>query len=84
MVEVLKQGVNSPLAFEKQAALIFAGNEGFLDKLSVEQVKEFEKSLYLSLEKDKTTAETIRTSKDLTDDSKAALRTIFASVAATI
>ena len=84
MVEILKQGVNSPIAFEKQASLIFAGNEGYLDKLSVEQVKEFEKSLYLALDNEKSTAEPIRSAKDLSDDSKASLKKIFADIVATI
>lgn len=81
MVEILKQGVNSPISFDKQAALVYAGNEGYLDKLSIEQVKEFEKSLYLTLENEKTLCEAIRTSKDLSDETKAGLKKVFEEIA---
>jgi len=50
MVEVLKQGPFSPLAAEKQALIIFAGNEGFLDDLPVSNVVRFESELYPFIE----------------------------------
>jgi F-type H+-transporting ATPase subunit alpha len=46
MVEVLKQPPYSPLTAEKQALIIFAGNEGYLDDLPVESVVKFEAELY--------------------------------------
>ena len=42
MVEVLKQGLFTPYAVADQVAMIFAGNEGLLDELKVNQVKAFE------------------------------------------
>src|ERR1700720_102322 len=42
MVELLKQGQYSPIPVEKQVLIIFAGTNGFLDDLAVEQVRPFE------------------------------------------
>ena len=50
MVEVLKQPPYSPIAAEKQALVIFAGNEGFLDSLAVGAVVQFEAELYPFIE----------------------------------
>ena len=46
LVEVLKQGQYSPLPFSKQILIIYAGTNGYLDDLPVEQVRPFEKALY--------------------------------------
>jgi F-type H+-transporting ATPase subunit alpha len=46
LVEVLKQKQFSPLPFSKQILIIFAGTNGFLDDLPVEQVRDFEAELY--------------------------------------
>jgi len=46
LVELLKQGQFSPLPFSKQILIIFAGTSGVLDDMPVDQVREFEKSLY--------------------------------------
>lgn len=50
MVEVLKQGPYSPLPFEKQVAIIFAGAKGYLDDIDAAQVVKFENELYPYLE----------------------------------
>jgi F-type H+-transporting ATPase subunit alpha len=46
MVEVLKQGQYVPLAVERQIAIIFAGTQGLLDDLPVDQIASFETFLY--------------------------------------
>jgi F-type H+-transporting ATPase subunit alpha len=46
LVEILKQKQFSPLPFSKQILIIFAGTNGFLDDLPVDQVREFEMALY--------------------------------------
>jgi F-type H+-transporting ATPase subunit alpha len=46
LVELLKQNQFSPLPFSKQILIIFAGTGGFLDDLPVNQVRDFEKTLY--------------------------------------
>jgi len=51
MVELLKQGQYTPLPVEKQIAIIFAGGQGMLDDLPVEEVRPFEEFLYPYLER---------------------------------
>ena len=46
LVEVLKQGQFQPLSVEKQVLIIFAGTQGYLDDLPVEQVRKFEEEMY--------------------------------------
>jgi len=50
MVEILKQGQYSPLPVEKQVAIIYAGTNGVLDDLPLDQIKAFEQELYRFLE----------------------------------
>jgi F-type H+-transporting ATPase subunit alpha len=50
LVEILKQGQYQPLPLEKQIAIIFAGTQGFLDDLPVEQCRKFEEELYRFIE----------------------------------
>ena len=46
LTEILKQPQFSPLSTEKQIIVIFAGTNGFLDDLKVEQIHAFEAGLY--------------------------------------
>lgn len=41
-VEILKQGLHSPMSVEKQSAIIYCGTKGLLSGISVDKVKEFE------------------------------------------
>jgi F-type H+-transporting ATPase subunit alpha len=50
LVELLKQDQYHPLPVEKQVAIIFAGTNGFLDDLEIEDCREFEAELYRYLE----------------------------------
>ena len=45
LVEVLKQGVNSPLPVEDQVVVIYAGTHGHLDDIPVADVGRFEREL---------------------------------------
>ncbi|MFT4415411.1 F0F1 ATP synthase subunit alpha [Fredinandcohnia humi] len=49
-VEVLKQGLNKPLAVEKQVAILYALTRGFLDDIPVEDISRFEEEYYVWLE----------------------------------
>lgn len=49
-VEILKQGVNSPMSVEKQVAIIYCGTKGLLNKVPVEKVREFEKEFLAYME----------------------------------
>ena len=46
LVELLKQGQFEPLPFTHQVLAIYAGTNGFLDDLALEDVRPFEKALY--------------------------------------
>ncbi|MGD0694039.1 MAG: F0F1 ATP synthase subunit alpha [Terriglobia bacterium] len=46
LTEVLKQDQYKPLAVEKQIVIIFAGTNGFLDDLAIEDCLPFEQGLY--------------------------------------
>jgi F-type H+-transporting ATPase subunit alpha len=46
LTELLKQDQYSPLPFSKQILMIFAGTNGFVDDLEVEEIRTFEKGLY--------------------------------------
>ena len=60
MVEILKQDIYSPVSFEKQVAIIFAGNNGYLDKIDVKNLKKFEHDLYLALDREEKILSAIR------------------------
>src|SRR5213596_2978546 len=46
LVEILKQGQYQPMRIGLQTVSVFAGTNGFLDDLNVEQIREFETELY--------------------------------------
>ena len=72
MVEILKQGQYSPLPVEKQVLIIYAGTNGFLDDLPLEQCRAFEEALYRFVENaHPALLSTIREKKTLDDDLKA-------------
>ena len=50
LTELLKQPQFSPLPTEKQIMIIFAGTNGFLDDLKVEEIRSFEEGLYRYLD----------------------------------
>jgi F-type H+-transporting ATPase subunit alpha len=74
MVELLKQGQYAPLSVERQIAIIFAGTQGLLDDMPVDQVRAFEEFLFGVL--DRRHAQLladIANKKELTDDLRTAL-----------
>src|ERR1700739_3410294 len=50
LTEILKQGQYQPLPLEKQIAIIFAGTQGHIDDLPIEQCRKFEEELYRFIE----------------------------------
>jgi len=78
LVELLKQGQYVPMPVEKQVASIFAGTNGYLDEIPLEQVQRFEKEFLEMLElKHADLLQAIAEKKDLTDDITARLKTIL-------
>ena len=74
LVELLKQGQYVPLAVEKQVVIIFAGTQGYVDKLPVESLRNYETELYRFIdEKHPDLWEDIRTKKEVTDEIKTKL-----------
>ncbi|MBV8865596.1 MAG: F0F1 ATP synthase subunit alpha [Acidobacteriaceae bacterium] len=74
-VEVLKQGQYSPIPVEKQVAILFAGGNGYLDDVVVEDIRRFEAELYQFLDNSKPEVlEAIREKKELNDDIKKQLK----------
>ena len=49
LTELLKQGQFQPLKTQEQVAVIYAGVNGYLDKLPVSKVRDFEEGLLLNL-----------------------------------
>jgi F-type H+-transporting ATPase subunit alpha len=71
MVEILKQGQYSPIPVEKQVLIIYAGTNGILDDLPVDQCRAFETELYRFVENAHPgILSTIREKKTLDDDLK--------------
>ena len=52
LTEILKQNQYAPLSVEKQILIIYAGNRGFLDSFQVGQIREYEKKLYVFMERE--------------------------------
>ncbi len=68
LTELLKQPQFSPLKTEEQVAVIFAGVNGYLDKLALNQVSKFEQGLLAHMHSDgKEVLEVIRKEKALSD-----------------
>jgi F-type H+-transporting ATPase subunit alpha len=71
LTELLKQAQYVPLPIEKQVVIVYAGTQGFVDKLPVESLRQFEVELYRYLDKKHPDIwEDIRTKRELTDDLK--------------
>ncbi len=77
LTELLKQPQFAPLQSEEQVAVIYAGVNGYLDAIPVNRVRAFEDGLLGVLHtKHKDLLETIRTSKDLSDESGKKLKDV--------
>src|SRR4051794_47580 len=75
LVELLKQKQISPLNFGKQIAIIFAGTNGYIDDLPIEQVRDFENELYKYMDAiNPNLAKSIEEKKTLDDALKADLK----------
>ncbi|MBA2643221.1 MAG: F0F1 ATP synthase subunit alpha [Actinobacteria bacterium] len=74
MVATLNQPQYQPWPFEEQVVAIYAGINGYLDKIPVPQVPRFQDELRESLRTEGSTYESIRESGELTDEVEAALK----------
>ncbi len=73
LTEILKQGQYQPLPFSKQILIIYAGTQGLLDDMPVDQLRDFEKGLYALRRHGRTlgASEHIEEKKTLDDDLRA-------------
>ena len=80
MMELLKQGLNSPIIVPKQVCALYAGGKGFIDTLAVNKVLKFEQDLYSSLDEEKSILAAITTEKNLSDETEAKLIKVIEKV----
>ena len=84
LTELLKQPQFSPLPFEEQTASIFAGTQGFLDAVAVQDVVRYEAAMLADLRANHADVlKDIRESKDLSDGAKAKLKAALEAFAKT-
>ena len=80
VVEVLKQDRNSPVAVEKQVAILYATIHSYLKDVAVADIAEYERRLYEYLDENVTAAgvmETIRTTGDLKPETEQQLKQVL-------
>jgi F-type H+-transporting ATPase subunit alpha len=84
LTELLKQPQFSPLKMEEQVCVIWTGTNGYLDALPLNKVRAFEDGV-LSLLRGKEVAilNSIRESRDLSDDTAAKLKAVVEGYAKT-
>jgi F-type H+-transporting ATPase subunit alpha len=75
MVELLKQGVYKPLHVIDEVLIIYAGTRGYLDRVPVNRVQEWEKA-FLTFIKDQKPEirKSLEDKKDLTDDIETSIK----------
>ena len=84
LTELLKQGQYAPMPFEEQVVSIFAGVNGHLDKVPAKDVTRFEAALLAHVRHEHAgVLDTIRSSKDISDDTKKALNELIGKFAGT-
>jgi F-type H+-transporting ATPase subunit alpha len=74
LVELLKQPQYAPLAVEKQVAILYAGTQGMLDQVEVQDVRQYETEFHRFMEtRFANLLTSIREKKTLDDEAKKAL-----------
>ncbi len=78
LVELLKQGQYEPMTVENQVVSIFAGTNGFLDEIPLEEVQLFEREFLEVMNLDhRALLDDIATKKELTDELTKALTEVL-------
>jgi len=84
LTELLKQPQFSPLKMEEQVCVIWAGTNGYLDALPLNKVRAFEDGLLSTLRgKNVDLLNTIRDTRELSDDTAAKLKSVVEGFART-
>ena len=75
LTQLLKQPQFSPLPFEEQTAVIFAGTNGYIDDVAVDQVSHYESAMLSHMRAEhQDVLDTIRSTRDLGDEVKGKLK----------
>ena len=84
LTELLKQAQFNPMPFEEQTASIFAGTNGYLDSVPVDQVVRYEREMLADLRHNHGgVLDAIRNERDLSDDTKGKLKSALDAFAKT-
>jgi F-type H+-transporting ATPase subunit alpha len=84
LTELLKQAQFAPMPFEDQVVSIFAGTQGYLDKIPVSDVTRFEQALLADLKTNHADVlKAIRDTKDLGDETRKGLKAALDAFAKT-
>ncbi|NQU36418.1 MAG: F0F1 ATP synthase subunit alpha, partial [Actinobacteria bacterium] len=76
LVELLKQPQYDPFSMEREVVAVWSGTSGELDDVPLEDVKRFEKEFLSFMDREMSNVmDTIRETKDLSDDSVTLLKT---------
>ncbi len=80
LVEILKQPQYQPLPMEKQVVIIYAGTKGWLDKLPVSTLADYERELFNYIESNEPTIfSDLKEQKEFTDSIKEKLEKVLTS-----
>ncbi len=83
LVELLKQGQYVPMPVEEQVVIVYAGTQGFIDQVPVENVRRFETDLLDQMRlRHKDVLDAISAKKELTPEIVEKLKSILGSFAA--
>lgn len=74
MMELLKQGVYSPVSVPKQVCTIYAGANGFLDSVPVSKIKRWESDFHTVLDDEKSILEAIEKEKAISPETEEKLK----------
>ena len=75
LTELLKQGQFSPLATEEQVVLLYAGVNGYMDTIEVNEISDFENQLMDTIKKDYANIlDDIKSSNTLSDENEELLK----------
>jgi proton translocating ATP synthase F1 alpha subunit len=75
LTEVLKQGQFQPMPIETQVVVLYAATKGYLDKLSVSAIPQYEQALLREIDPNILTA--IREQKSISDELNSKLKAFF-------
>jgi proton translocating ATP synthase F1 alpha subunit len=78
LTEVLKQGQFQPMSIESQVVVVYAATKGYLDKMNVSDIAQFERLILKQIDPEILT--TIRDQKSISSDLDQKLKTFFTNL----